>query len=266
MRGQHDIHRNYSSRASSWGALLATKVALGICAGFLLGHLIGERPIRAGWFAGVSTLAVVAAINDTNGGLYITLMGQFGRSEDAGAYSMMALESGPFFTMVTLGVAGLSGFPWQTLVGAILPLAAGVTLGNLDPDLRDFLSKATPVLIPFFAFALGATLNLHRVWQAGLVGIAMGIAIVLLSGASLIAVDRLIGGDGTAGIAPQPQRGMLLSCQHWWRRRILKYAEAAGPATALVASCVTVSALLVPHLPRGGPELTGRTEFRQEFR
>src|SRR5271154_6635545 len=50
------------------GALLATKIALGIGAGFLLGHFIGVQPIRAGWFAGVSTLAVVASVNDTNGG------------------------------------------------------------------------------------------------------------------------------------------------------------------------------------------------------
>ena len=230
------------------GALLATKIALGICAGLLLGHLIGEQPIRAGWFAGVSTLAVVAAINDTNGGLYMALMGQFGRAEDAGAYSMMALESGPFFTMVTLGVAGLSGFPWQTLVGAILPLAAGVTLGNLDPDLRDFLSKATPVLIPFFAFALGATLDLHRVWQAGVVGIAMGVAIVLLSGACLIAVDRLIGGDGTAGIAAAATAGNAAVVPALVAAANPRYAEAAGPATALVASCVAVSTLLVPPL------------------
>lgn len=60
------------------GALLATKVALGIAAGVILGHFLGNDPVRAGWFAGVSTLAVVAAINDTNGGLYMALMNQYG--------------------------------------------------------------------------------------------------------------------------------------------------------------------------------------------
>ena len=92
----------------------------------VLGHFLGEQPILSGWFTGLSTLAVVAAINDTNGGLYMALMEQCGRSEDAGAYALMSLESGPFLTMVTLGVAGLSAFPWQTLVGAILPLIAEI--------------------------------------------------------------------------------------------------------------------------------------------
>ena len=81
----------------------------------------------------------------------------------------MSLESGPFLTMVTLGVAGLSAFPWPTLVGSILPLAFGMLIGNLDKDMREFLGRAVPVMIPFFAFALGAGLDLHKVWLAGLI-------------------------------------------------------------------------------------------------
>jgi 2-keto-3-deoxygluconate permease len=230
------------------GALMATKLALGVGAGFLLGHLIGVQPIRAGWFAGISTLAVVAAVNDTNGGLYLALMNHYGNSEDAGAYSMMALESGPFFTMVTLGIAGLSSFPWQTLIGAILPLGVGIALGNLDPDLRDFLSKASPVLIPFFAFALGTTLNLKQVWEAGLLGFALGIAMILVSGTLLILVDRLIGGTGTAGIAAATTAGNAAAVPALVAAANRQYAEAAGPATALVASSVIMTAFLVPPL------------------
>ncbi len=48
--------------------------------------------------------------------------------------------------MMTLG--GLFMFPWQTLLGAILPLLAGVIIGNLDKDMREFLGKAAPALIP----------------------------------------------------------------------------------------------------------------------
>ena len=102
------------------------------------------------------------------------LMGQFGRPKDAGAYAIMSLESGPFLTMVTLGLAGLSAFPWPTLVGSILPLLIGMILGNLDRDMRAFLSGAAPVMIPFFAFALGTGLDLTKIWQAGLLGLGLG--------------------------------------------------------------------------------------------
>src|SRR6266496_1764029 len=102
---------------------------------------------RALFTGSLSILAVFyvcmgAAINDTNGGLYMALMGKYGTTEEAAAYSAMSLESGPFFTMVTLGVAGLSSFPWQTLLGAILPLCVGIILGNLDPEIRQFFGGA----------------------------------------------------------------------------------------------------------------------------
>src|SRR5207244_6491217 len=112
----------------------------------------GAAPVPNAGLAGISTLAVVAAMNGTNGGLYMALMGQFGSPRDVAAYTIMSIESGPFLTMVTLGVAGLSAFPWQALVGAILPLAVGMVLGNLGRRLRAFLARAVPAFISVFSF------------------------------------------------------------------------------------------------------------------
>jgi 2-keto-3-deoxygluconate permease len=234
--------------AKRGGTLLATKIIVGILAGLVLGHLLGERPISQGWFAGISTLAVVAAINDTNGGLYMALMEQCGRAEDAGAYALMSLESGPFLTMLTLGVAGLSAFPWQTLVGAILPLVVGLVLGNLDHELRVFLGRAAPTLIPFFGFALGATLDLHRVWQAGMLGLGLGLFVVAVSGTALLIADRLTGGTGTAGLAAATTAGNAAAVPAIVASANPAYAEAAASATVLVAASVIVTALCAPLL------------------
>ena len=216
------------------GAMLAVKVGLGVAAGLILGRTIGYLPISGGWLAGVSTLAVVAAFNDTNGGLYMALMEYFGRAEDAGAYCIMAIESGPFFTMLTLGVAGLASFPWQTIVGAILPLFVGVALGNLDPEMQALLGKAAPAMVPFFAFALGAGLNLKRVWGAGMIGLLLGIAVIAVSGVAGLAASTTA---GNATAVPM----LVAAADH-------KYDAAAGPATALVASSVVVTAFLAPFL------------------
>jgi 2-keto-3-deoxygluconate permease len=189
---------------------------------------------------------VVAAINDTNGGLYMALMQQNGSPEDAGAYSLMSLESGPFLTMVTLGVAGLSAFPWQTLMGGILPLALGIALGNLDHELRELLGRTAPTMIPFFGFALGATLDLHRVWQAGLLGVALGLGVLVVSGTVLILADRFAGGTGTAGIAAASTAANAAAVPAIVAAANPAYAEAAAPATILVAASVIVTALSVP--------------------
>src|SRR5438128_7669193 len=172
------------------GALFAAKVSVAVIAGIILGRIWGEAPVTAGVLAGLSTLAVVAAMNDTNGGLYMALMGQFGSARDVAAYSILSLESGPFLTMVTLGIAGLSAFPWQALVGAILPLALGMLLGNLDKNMRNLLAPLVPAMVPFLGLSLGLTINLNAVVEAGLLGIVLGLFVVFVGGAVLLLADK----------------------------------------------------------------------------
>lgn len=228
------------------GALFAAKFVTGLVMGAIAGHFIGEAPVSAGFFAGLSTLAIVAAFNDTNGGLYMALMGQLGRPRDVAAYSIMSIESGAFLTMLTLGVAGLAAFPVQTLVGAVLPLAIGVLLGNLDPELRALFGRAMPALIPFFAFGLGAGINLTSVWRAGLLGVLMGLTVVVVSGVVLWIADRLTGGNGLAGVAAASTAGNAAAVPAIVAAANPVYADAAKSATVLVAACVVVTAVVTP--------------------
>jgi 2-keto-3-deoxygluconate permease len=228
------------------GTLFGVKIAIAILLGIVFGHLLGEAPIGAGLFAGLSALAIVAAMNDTNGGLYMALMGQYGRPGDVGAYTIMSLESGPFLTMVTLGVAGLSAFPWQTLLGSILPLLFGMVIGNLDRDMRAFLSRATPVMIPFFAFALGTGLDLTKIWHAGLLGLGLGVGVVVVTGIPLFFADRLTGGTGVAGVAAASAAGNAAAVPAIVAAANPAYKAAAAPATILIASAVVVTSILVP--------------------
>jgi 2-keto-3-deoxygluconate permease len=176
----------------------------------------------------------------------MSLMGQFGRNRDVGAYSVMSLESGPFLTMVTLGIAGLSAFPWQALVGAILPLALGMALGNLDPAMRRFLAPAVPALVPFLGLTLGLTINLTAVWQAGLLGVGLGLFVVLIGGAVLLLADKLTGGDGIAGLAAATTAGNAAVVPTIVAQANPVYAPAAQSATVLVAASVVVTAILCP--------------------
>ncbi|MBW4023994.1 MAG: 2-keto-3-deoxygluconate permease [Proteobacteria bacterium] len=230
------------------GTLLITKIGIAAVIGIIFGHILGIEPVTGGFFAGISTLAIVAAMNDTNGGLYMALMGQYGEPRDVGAYSLMTLESGPFLTMVTLGVAGLSAFPWPALLGAILPLICGIIIGNLDRDMRDFLGRAIPVMIPFFAFALGSSLNLAQVWQSGLLGIGLGVVVVVVTGAALFLADRLIGGNGVAGVAASSSAGNAAAVPAIVASANHAYAPAAAHATVLVAAAVVVTSVLVPFV------------------
>ena len=228
------------------GALLGSKLLCGAACGLLFAKLVPSGMVDSGMFAGLSVLAIVAAMNDTNGGLYMALIGQFGKAEDAAAYSLMSLESGPFVSMVTLGVAGLAAFPLPAFIGTIAPLLLGMLLGNLDREMRDFLSKAVPVMIPFFAFGLGNTLNLAIVWKAGLLGLLMGVGVVAITGTVLILADKATGGNGVNGIAAASTAGNAAAVPAAIAAIDKTYASVAPSATMLVATCVIVTAILVP--------------------
>lgn len=157
--------------------LTFSKFALGAVAGVAVNSMFGESGIF-----GIVPLAIVAALVNSNGGLYAALAGQFGDSGDVGAVSILAINDGPFFAMLAFGMTGLAEIPVMVLVGAVLPIIVGMILGNLDEDLRSFLADATTVTIPFFAFPLGAALHLNQLLAAGLPGIFLGVACTVITG------------------------------------------------------------------------------------
>lgn len=182
----------------------------------------------------------------------------------------MSLESGPFFTMVTLGVAGVAAFPLPSFIGTILPLILGMILGNLDRGMREFLAPAVPILIPFFAFGLGNTMTFMTVWKAGSLGVLMGIGVVAITGTALIITDKLIGGNGVAGIAAASTAGNAAAVPAAIAAIDKSYEPIAPSATMLVATCTIVTAVSIPIVTawwarkvkaRNEVQSTTRTEF-----
>jgi 2-keto-3-deoxygluconate permease len=134
-------------------------------------------------------------------------------------------------------------------------------LGNLDRERRAVLGKAVPVMIPFFALALGASLDLHKVWQAGVLGIGLGIAVVIVTGIPLYLADRLTGGTGVAGVAAANTAGNAAAVPALIAAANPVYSEAAKSATLLVAACVVVTAILSPILTAA---VAKRVQLRRE--
>jgi 2-keto-3-deoxygluconate permease len=161
----------------------------------------------------------------------------------------MSLESGPLMTMIILGTAGIASFEPHVFVGAVLPFLVGFALGNLDPDLRDFFSNAVHTLIPFFAFALGNTIDLAVIAQTGLLGVLLGLAVIVVTGIPLILADKYIGGgDGTAGLAASSSAGAAVATPVLIAEMIPAFKPMAPAATSLVATSVIVTSILVPIL------------------
>jgi 2-keto-3-deoxygluconate permease len=222
--------------------ILFAKLGLGVAIAFGIARFAG------GDLFGYSTLAVMVAFSDTNGGMFLALTSVMGDPDDAGTYVPQSIETGPFITMLFLVGAGLANIPWLTMVSVVAPIAAGATLGNLDRDLRDFFGKHEPVVIPFMAFTLGQNINLNAVLSSGLSGILLGVFVVAATGTVCVLADRLLGGSGIAGAAASSTAGNAAAVPNAIALADPSYSAVAPIATVQVAAAVIVTSILTPLL------------------
>ena len=169
--------------------LTASKYFTGLIVGVLWGKLSGDM---MNGFLGLSTMAIIAAMTNGNGGMYAALTGQYGNRSDVGAVAVLSLNDGPFFTLMALGMLG-ANFPIIAFIAVLLPIAIGMLLGNLDPDIRSFLKPGETLPIPFFAFALGAGMNFATFFNPKVVvaGVTLGLMTVTLTALTGILVFKL---------------------------------------------------------------------------
>ena len=112
--------------------------------------------ISAQGFSTISMLTVIiGAVTNSNGVIYATLAGEYGEESDVGATSILALNDGPFFTMIALGAAGMGTFPAKDMIACMVPMILGFIVGNLDHEWRKILAHGMVLLPPFNGFTLG---------------------------------------------------------------------------------------------------------------
>ena len=211
------------------GVVLTTvKVGLGILLGVLVNKIFGDAGIL-----GIAPLAIVGAISNSNGGLYAALAGEFGDETDVGAVSILSINDGPFFTMLALGATGMADIPFMTLVGCVLPIVVGCILGNIDEDIRSFCAPGATMMIPFFAFPLGAGLTFTNLVSAGLPGILLGVVCTLVTGLIGYLVYKI-------GRVKRPQVGAAIGTTAGNAAATPEAVAAADPALAVVAAAATV--------------------------
>lgn len=229
------------------GTIVITKILVAWVVGMICVSFMPSGMIQTGFFAGLSTLAIVTSMDMTNGGLYASIMQQYGTKEEAGAFVLTSIESGPLVTMLILGSTGAAYFEPRLFVGAVLPFLLGFLLGNLDKELRVFFGQASMTMIPFFGFALGNTIDLSVIMQTGLLGILLGVGVIVITGIPLILADKFIGGgNGGAGLAASSTAGAAVTNPIIIAQMVPEFQPIAAAATALVATAVIITSIIVP--------------------
>ncbi|UOO81537.1 2-keto-3-deoxygluconate permease [Uruburuella testudinis] len=232
--------------------LLLAKYLVAVAIGLGIAFLMPQGTL---W--GLLPLAVIAAMSNSNGSLYVALAGQFGNKTDRGAISILSLNDGPFLTMVALGTAGLADLPLIALLAAVFPIILGFILGNSSRLVRVFLAPGEKLIIPFAAFAIGAGINLSVLFTSGAVGIVLGLMTVLLSGGAAM---LFLYAWYTLRKRPRPARNILAgACESAVAGNAIatpaaiamvdpRFLSIQDAATAQIATAVVVTAFVSPFL------------------
>ena len=224
------------------GVLLLAKFAIGAGIGILVGKVFGT----AG-FLGLTPLAIICAVTNSNGSVYLTLMGEYGDEADCGCFPLLALNDGPFFTLVALGASGLANIPFQSLIAAIIPIALGMLLGNLDKGLRDLFAPMGSAIIPLIGFALGTGINLTNVLKGGFPGILLGLITVFVGGGFILLCDKFITRrPGYAAWAVATTAGNAVAVPAAVALIDTAWEPYVATVTVQVAASVVVSCILAP--------------------
>lgn len=233
-------------------AILIGKVGVGVAIGLAVAFLV-----PGGALIGLTPLAIIAAMTNSNSTLFVALLKQFGNRTDRGGVSVIAINDGPFITMLALGVAGLASFPFQALMGAILPIILGFILGNISREARSFLAQGELLLIPFLGFVVGRGIDFKTFGQAGLQGIVLGVATVGLSGVAAMACLWLWhvlmrhpkpARNLVAGMAEGTTAGNAIATPAALAMLDPTYKAIEAVATAQVAAAVVTTAIIVPFV------------------
>lgn len=235
------------------GPVLATAGVVLLCKSIipaslvvLLGTVVGVNGIL-----GISILAMLVAIDNSNGGLWLAFTGRYGDKRDRGAYIASALNDGPFFSMLFLGASGLAQIPFLALLAAVIPFVLGMVVGNLDPKWTEIMRPTPSIVIPFFAFALGTGINLESVVKGGISGVLIGLVAAPFTGFLVYLGYKFIlrrGYRSGIGFAAGTTAGNAIATPAIVAQADPTFAPLVGTATAQVAASVLVTAILAPIL------------------
>ncbi|EEG73645.1 putative 2-keto-3-deoxygluconate transporter [[Clostridium] hylemonae DSM 15053] len=226
------------------GVLLLAKFAVGALLGIIIGKIWGMEGVF-----GLTTLAVISAVTNSNGSVYLTLMGNYGDQADCGCFPLLALNDGPFFTLVALGASGLANIPFMSLLAAIIPIVLGMLIGNIDKGMRELFAPMGTAIIPLIGFALGAGIDLTSIIKGGFPGILLGLITVFVGGGFILVFDKFISRrPGYAAWAVATTAGNAVAVPAAVALIDTSWEPYVATATVQVAASVVVTCIVTPFI------------------
>lgn len=243
------------------GSHVVFKYLAGAGTYILVFHYFGYKGIF-----GVCSLAILCALTNNNGSLYMGLMESYGDHADLVARPMYNLNSGPMLTLATIGISGTGGVSYQEYLTIIIPLVVGILLSNLDDDIRKATKKGNALILPIMGFILGANINLYKIIDGGFGGILLFVMLLVITGPVALLVDRLLlKRPGYSGMATVSVAGNTIAVPAIIGQMSPKFAPYVKLATVQIAGAAILSAIFCPFIVQWFAKRFGCPKYKENF-
>lgn len=228
------------------GTLLLTKTLICIVLGYLYLQYLGPSGIF-----GISAIAFIIAISSTNPSLYLALESDLGTKDDTLAFGLVGLLCVPAYPMFIYGVSQAAPINWMPIISTLIPIVAGMIIGNLDEDMANFLTPGVVIVTPLMGWSFGAGINLLDAVKAGPQGILLTIAFYIAMLPILFSVERnILHADGIATISISSIAGMSVSVPAIMVNTNPEIAPFVSSATAQITLGVVLTSIVTPVIAK----------------
>lgn len=215
---------------------------------------------------GACSLAILCALTNNNGSLYMGLMESYGDHADLAARPMFNLNSGPMLSLVTIGVSGSSSISYQEYITILLPLCIGVLLANIDDEIRVAAERGNALVLPIMGFILGSNIDLVKVVEGGFGGVSLFIIVMLATGPVAFSVDRfLLKRPGYGGMATVSVAGNTIAVPAMIGQMSPNFLPYIKLATIQISCAAILSAILCPFIVQWFAKRFGCPKYEKNF-
>ena len=234
--------KRFSKAIKRGSVLLISKVITSIIVSFIYVKVFGKNGIF-----GISSLAFISSISNQNNSIFIGMTNDYGDEYDIASAAIMAIISVPIFTFIILSFLGVAKITPNSIIDFIIPLLAGVVLGNVDKNFCEFLAGTQKYIMPFLGFAIGAGIDLMAILTGGLAGLVLsfltvGAAFVISLPADIFINKR----PGWAAISTYTAAGNSVIVPSLVANLDPSWQAYESLASAQLGTVVIMTSLLVP--------------------
>lgn len=225
------------------GSIILLKAILCIGLGLIFLEFFGPKGIF-----GVSTLAFVVAIANSNPSLYLSLTEDYASENDMKAYGLVGILGTPVLSLLVFSLSDIQNIDWMPVLTTLIPLVLGIIIGRIDENMSKLMTPIIPAALPLLGWGLGQGINLLLAVQSGFQGILLAILFYLALAPTILYERKVLKSTGVSAVAMMSIAGASISFPAIIAVANPEHLEFVQSAQSQITMALILTSILTPMI------------------